>query len=74
VKLQNHLATEAYPRGVRFVRGVDLEKLVEIAPRHGDVPDGWAAYNGVAPPVTLPDYLTALATAFAAGVLEHDES
>lgn len=73
VKLQDHLATDACPGGVRFVRGVDLRQLVEIAPRHGDVPDGWTAYNGVAPPVTLPDYLTALATAFAVGVLEHDE-
>ncbi|MEX2470616.1 MAG: tryptophan 7-halogenase [Gemmatimonadota bacterium] len=74
VKLQDHLATDACSGGVRFVRGVDLRQLVEIAPRHGDVPDGWAAYNGVAPPVTLPDYLTALATAFAVGVLEHDEA
>lgn len=74
VKLQDHLATDACPGGVRFVRGVDLRQLVEIAPRHDDVPDGWAAYNGVAPPVTLPDYLTALATAFAVGVLEHDDA
>lgn len=74
VKLQDHLATDACPGGMRFVRGVDLRRLVEIAPRHGDVPDGWAAYNGGAPPVTLPDYLTALATAFAVGVLEHVEA
>lgn len=74
VRLQEHLATDAYPSGLRFVRGVDLGQLLQVAPRHGDVPDGWAAYNGVAPPVTLPDYLTALATAFAVGLLEHDDA
>lgn len=71
IVLQEHLASQACPEGIRFVRGVDLRALVEVAARHDDVPDGWAAYNGVAPPVTLPDYLTALATAFAAGLLEH---
>jgi hypothetical protein len=56
---------------MRWVRGVDLGRLVEIAPRHPDVPAGWSAYNAAAPPVTLPDYLTALSTAFAAGLLAH---
>ena len=71
VVLQERLATDAVPEGLRFVRGIDLLRLVEVAQRHPDVPDGWAAYNAVAPAVTLPDYLTALATAFAAGILEH---
>jgi hypothetical protein len=51
---------------------VDLIRLVDIAPHHRHVPDGWIAYNAGAPAVTLPDYLTALATAFAAGLLEHE--
>jgi hypothetical protein len=46
--------------------------LVATAPGHREVPDAWAAYNSASPPVTLPDYLTALATAFAAGFLQHD--
>ncbi len=66
-----HLASDAFPEGLRWIRNVDLEALVEVAPRHDEVPDGWSAYNGIAPPVTLPDYLTALATAFAAGLLVH---
>jgi hypothetical protein len=74
IVLQDHLGTAAYPEGMRYVRGVDLRHLVEVAPQHSEVPDGWAAYNGVAPPVTLPDYLTALATAFAAGILEHQDT
>lgn len=72
IVLQRQLASDECPEGIRFVRGVDLLGLVEVAPLHPDVPDGWAAYNGVAAPVTLPDYLTALATAFAAGLLEHE--
>ena len=66
-----HLASDQVPLGLRYVRNVDLVRLVDVAPRHGDVPDGWTAYNSGAAPVTLPDYLTALATAFAAGLLEH---
>jgi hypothetical protein len=47
---------------------------VDVAPRHAQVPDGWEAYNTGAAPVSLPDYLAALATAFAAGLLEHTET
>jgi FAD-dependent halogenase len=68
---QQHVGSEPFPAGMRYLRGVDLIKLIDVAPNHALVPDGWAAYNGVAPPVTLPDYLTALASAFAAGFLEH---
>jgi hypothetical protein len=71
IVLQEHLASDAFPEGLRYVRGVDLRGLVVSAPGHTEVPDAWAAYNGIGPPVTLPDYLTALATAFAAGLLEH---
>jgi len=68
-----HVGSDRIPEGLRFVRGVDFITLIPIAQRHPDVPDGWAAYNSAAPPVTLPDYLTALSTAFAAGFLVHSE-
>lgn len=68
---QTHLGSRSCPSGIRHVRGVDLVRLVEVAPRFPVVPDGWTAYNSAAPPVSLPDYLTALATAFAVGLLEH---
>ncbi|HUP52816.1 MAG TPA: tryptophan 7-halogenase [Longimicrobiales bacterium] len=68
-----HLASSQVSRGLRYVRNVDLIRLVDVAPHHRDVPDGWIAYNAGAPAVTLPDYLTALATAFAAGLLEHED-
>lgn len=67
-----HLVSERYPEGLLYVRGVDLTRLVDVAPEHTAVPDGWSAYNASASPVTLPDYLTALSTAFAAGFLVHD--
>jgi hypothetical protein len=66
-----HLASDRLPAGIRWARNVDLGRLVEVAPEHADVPSGWEAYNAVAAPVALPDYLAALATAFAAGFLEH---
>lgn len=71
IVLARHLASDKAPRGLRYVRNVDLERVVSVAPRHARVPDGWEAYNAGAPPVALPDYLAALATAFAAGFLEH---
>lgn len=72
IRRQRHLASDRLPQGLRYVRGVDLLRLVEVAPAHAQVPEGWSAYNGVASPVTLPDYLTALSTAFAAGFLDHE--
>jgi hypothetical protein len=71
VVLAEHLASDRAPRGLRYVRSVDLARVVEVAPGFAEVPDGWTAYNAGAPAVTLPDYLAALATAFAAGLLEH---
>jgi flavin-dependent dehydrogenase len=68
-----HLASNEVPLGLRYVRNVDLVRLVDVAPLHSDVPGGWTAYNSGAAAVTLPDYLTALATAFAAGLLEHED-
>ena len=45
--------------------------MSRLALEHDQVPDLWSAYNGVETPVPLPDFLIALATAFAAGLLEH---
>lgn len=67
----DHLATDAYPAGLRHVRGVSLHLLVDLAGRHTDPGALWEAYNRGAPPVSLPDFLTALSTALAAGILVH---
>jgi flavin-dependent dehydrogenase len=54
IVLADHVASDTYPEGLRFVRGVDLRRLVEIAPQHGDVPESWSAYNGVGGPGCPP--------------------
>jgi hypothetical protein len=74
IVLDRHLASDRAPDGLRYVRNVDLRRVVEVAPLHAEVPLGWAAYNTSAPAVTLPDYLAALATAFVAGLLEHRDA
>ncbi|MEX2048364.1 MAG: tryptophan 7-halogenase [Gemmatimonadota bacterium] len=74
IVLDRHLASDRAPDGLRYVRNVDVRRVVEIAPLHAEVPLGWAAYNSSAPAVTLPDYLAALATAFVAGLLEHRDA
>ena len=70
--MEQRLASAHWPSGMRYIRGVDLLQLIEAAISYDQVPEGWAAYNASAAAVTLPDYLTALSTAFAAGFLEHD--
>jgi flavin-dependent dehydrogenase len=73
IVLQEQLASDAYPQGMRFARGVDLRRLLEEAPRHDEVPELWSSYNRAATPVSLPDFLTALSIAYAAGFLEQRE-
>ena len=67
---QDHLVTDLCPRGIRYVNNVDLVLLVRLAPSHDDVPELWSTYNSQAPPVPLPDFLTALSTAVASRMLE----
>lgn len=64
-----HLVSPTVPRPVRYVRSVDLCLLVDAAPHHAQVPELFDAYNAAAPPVPLPDFLAALATAVGAGFL-----
>lgn len=56
--------------GVRFAFGVDLLALVDLAPVYASVPACFAGYNQRHPPVTMPDFLAALATALAQDWLE----
>ncbi|MAG71605.1 MAG: hypothetical protein CL471_15135 [Acidobacteria bacterium] len=59
------------PTAARFVRGVDLPALVEMAGDQGQVPDLFDAYNRRNPAVSLPDFLGALSLLLAAGALRH---
>jgi flavin-dependent dehydrogenase len=71
IVLATHLVMPAFPEGIRYVRGVDLVRLTELAPQHCQVPDLYQAYNRAAPNVSLPDFLGALSLLIAKGVLEH---
>jgi flavin-dependent dehydrogenase len=72
VVLQDHLATPALPRGIRFFRAVDLEHLVHLAENHHEVPALFEAYRERTPasPVQLPEFLGALSTLVGLGMLE----
>ena len=73
IVMKRHLMNDTYPKGIRYVRGVDLLKLVELAPQFDQVPDIWNGYNEKEAPVSLPDFLIGLSTAFAAGLLMHSD-
>jgi flavin-dependent dehydrogenase len=65
IVLEPRIVSEDLPAGVRYAFGVDLLAVLELAPAFTSVPDLFAAYNRRHPPVVLPDFLGALATALA---------
>jgi flavin-dependent dehydrogenase len=65
VVMEARLVTGAKDAGARYAFGVDLLALIELAPACPSVPDLFAAYNQHHTPVAMPDFLGALATAFA---------
>jgi hypothetical protein len=52
-----------------FIAGVEVARLVELAPHDLSVPEFFEAYNRIAAPVGLPNFVTALSTLLAAGIL-----
>ncbi len=72
VVVEDHLVVPAFPEGVRYVRNIDLLKLSELASLSSNetVPDLFEAYNRVASPAPLPDFLGALSLLVGKGFLE----
>jgi flavin-dependent dehydrogenase len=70
IVMQDCLVTEQFPDGVRFLRGVDLPHMIDLAPGHDDAGDLFEAYNRTRAPVALPDFLGALAVLVAWGALD----
>ena len=68
--VEEHLVVPAFPDGVRYIRNVDLLRLSDLAVSHEQVPDLFDAYNRVASPVALPDFLGALSLLIGKGMLE----
>ena len=75
IVLEDRLVVPGWPdadpaRGLRFLRDIDLVRVVELAPLHRQVPDLYEAYNRVCPPAPLPDFLGALSVLIAKGALQ----
>ena len=68
IVLEPHLVSVEHPRGIRYVRGIDMVALVELAPAVRQVPDLYDAYVRQAGPVPLPDFLFARGDGGCAGV------
>ena len=64
IVMERRIVEPDLPGGVRYVRAVDVLALLELAPFHSQVSDLFEAYRRSSP-VTLPDFLYALATAVA---------
>jgi flavin-dependent dehydrogenase len=70
VALEEHLVVPAFRDGIRYIRSIDLVKVVALAPAYDQVPDLFAAYNRAAAPAPLPDFLGALSVAVGKGMLD----
>jgi hypothetical protein len=69
IVLEPHIVSADHPRGIRYVRGVDVVALVELAPSILQVPDLYDGYLRSVGAVPLPDFLYAVAKAVAGGWL-----
>jgi flavin-dependent dehydrogenase len=69
VVVEDHLVVPAFPEGIRYLRNIDLLRLSDLAPLHRQVPDLFEAYNRVASPAALPDFLGALSVLIGKQVL-----
>jgi 2-polyprenyl-6-methoxyphenol hydroxylase-like FAD-dependent oxidoreductase len=69
IVLEPHIVSADHPRGVRYLRGVDVVTLIQLAPSILQVPDLYGSYLRAAGSVPLPDFLYAVAKAVARGWL-----
>jgi flavin-dependent dehydrogenase len=71
IVMDDHLFAPAWPKGVRYLRNVDLVGLVRLAPGHADVGALYEAFVAEHREVPLPDFLGALSVLIARGTLEY---
>jgi len=70
VVMDERLSTPSIPGGVRYLRGVDLKRVLTLAPDHVQVPELFEAYCRTEEPVILPDFMGALSVMISHGILE----
>ena len=70
IVLEAHLKSASVGEGVRFVRNVDLVRVVDAAEGKDQVPDVFEAYMRGGRTAALPDFLAALAVCVGKGFLE----
>lgn len=68
IVLEPHVVVAGGP-DIRYVNGIDVVRLIELAPAETEVPGLFTTYVACVGPVSLPDFLHALATTFAKGWL-----
>jgi 2-polyprenyl-6-methoxyphenol hydroxylase-like FAD-dependent oxidoreductase len=72
IVMDDHLVNEAWPDGLRYLRGVDLVALVRQAPGHADVGELFEAARLSSPEIDLPNFLGALSVLLANGSLRRE--
>lgn len=72
VAMEERLSTPLVPGGVRYLRGIDVKRVLAIASDHTQVPDLFEAYCRTGDPVILPDFLGALSVMISRGILEEN--
>jgi len=70
VVLRDALVVPGRTEALTFAANVDLPRLARLAPGFSQLPDLFENYNRIGPPVALPDFLTALSTLLARGILQ----
>ena len=69
VVLEDRLASPTVPSGLRYLRGIDVQRLVEISGDYSQVPDLFEAYCRLDKPVILPDFMGALSVLLSRDIL-----
>jgi hypothetical protein len=71
VVVEEHVDLPALGVAVRYLRGIDLTLVSELAPRHAQVAELYEAYarHAITRSVPLPDFLGALSTLVGLGAL-----
>lgn len=69
IAMERQVVSRGTPRGVRYIRGIDLVFLIERAPSAQLVPELFETYSSERGSTSLHDFLFALATAVARGWL-----